>query len=84
MLVAPEQRGRAITFIFLGWSIASVLGMPIGAYVGGTLGWSSAFVLVGLLSLGSALWVWRSMPDGVQAAGAVAGGLARHARVSRR
>jgi predicted MFS family arabinose efflux permease len=66
LLVAPEQRGRAITFIFLGWSIASVLGMPIGAYVGGTLGWSSAFALVGLLSLGSAVWIWRSMPDGVK------------------
>ncbi len=66
LLVAPEHRGRAITFVFLGWSVASVLGMPIGAYVGGTLGWSSAFALVGLLSLGSALWVWRTMPDGVR------------------
>ncbi len=66
LLVGPEQRGRGIAFIFLGWSMASVLGMPIGAYVGGTLGWSSAFGLVGLLSLGSALWIWRSMPDGVR------------------
>ena len=29
--VPPELRGRAITFIFLGWSLASVLGMPLGA-----------------------------------------------------
>lgn len=35
LLVPPEQRGRAITFVFLGWSVASVLGMPIGALVGG-------------------------------------------------
>jgi predicted MFS family arabinose efflux permease len=66
LLVAPEHRGRAITFIFLGWSVASVLGMPIGAYVGGTLGWNSAFALVGLLSLASAFWVWRRMPDGIK------------------
>jgi len=66
LLVPPEQRGRAITFIFLGWSVASVLGMPISAFVGGTLGWRSAFALVALLSLASALWVWRTMPDGVQ------------------
>ncbi len=66
LLVPAEQRGRAITFIFLGWSVASVLGMPIGAYVGGTLGWRSAFALVGLLSLASAAWVWRTMPDGVK------------------
>jgi predicted MFS family arabinose efflux permease len=66
LLVLPEQRGRAITFVFLGWSIASVAGMPIGAYVGGTLGWRSAFALVGLMSLASAMWVWRTMPNGVK------------------
>jgi predicted MFS family arabinose efflux permease len=66
LLVPPEQRGRAITFIFLGWSVASVLGMPIAAFVGGTLGWRSAFGVVALLSVVSAAWVWRSMPDGVK------------------
>ncbi len=66
LLVPPEQRGRAITFVFLGWSVASVLGMPLAAYVGETMGWRSAFSLVAFLSLVSALWVWRSMPDGVK------------------
>lgn len=66
LLVPPEQRGKAITFIFLGWSVASVLGMPISAYVGGTLGWRSAFGLVAVLSVLSAIWVWRAMPDGVK------------------
>jgi predicted MFS family arabinose efflux permease len=66
LLVAPAQRGRAITFVFLGWSVASVLGMPIGAFIGGTLGWRSAFVAVALLSVVSAVWVWRAMPDGIK------------------
>lgn len=66
LLVAPQLRGRAITFIFVGWSVASVLGMPMAALLGGTLGWRSAFVLVGALGLASAWWVWRSMPDGVK------------------
>jgi predicted MFS family arabinose efflux permease len=66
LLVPAAQRGRAITFVFLGWSVASVLGMPLGAYVGGMFGWRSAFALVGLLSLASAAWVWRAMPDGVK------------------
>lgn len=66
LLVPPEQRGRAITFIFLGWSIASVLGMPIAAYVGGTLGWRSAFGAIAILGVVSAVWVWRAMPDGVR------------------
>ena len=66
LLVPPQQRGRAITFIFLGWSVASVVGLPLSALVGGTLGWRSAFGLIGVLSLASALWVWRTMPDGVK------------------
>ena len=66
LLVPPEQRGRAITFIFLGWSVASVLGMPISAFVGGTLGWRSAFAVVALLSVAAAVWVWRAMPNGVK------------------
>ena len=66
LLVPEQQRGRAITFVFLGWSVASVLGMPVGAYLGGTLGWRSAFWLVAGLSVVSALWVWRAMPSGVK------------------
>ncbi|WP_302175656.1 MFS transporter [uncultured Hydrogenophaga sp.] len=68
LLVEPHQRGRAITFIFLGWSVASVMGMPLSAFIGGTLGWRWAFGLVGLLALGSAWWVWRAMPEGVKPA----------------
>jgi predicted MFS family arabinose efflux permease len=66
LLVPAEQRGRAITFVFLGWSVASVLGMPLGAFIGGTMGWRAAFAAVGVMSLVSALWVWRSMPQGVK------------------
>jgi predicted MFS family arabinose efflux permease len=66
LLVPPEQRGRAITFIFLGWSLASVLGMPLGALVGGLFGWRAAFALIGFASLVAAAWVWRAMPDGVK------------------
>lgn len=65
-LVPAHQQGRAITFVFLGWSVASVLGMPLGAWIGGTLGWRWAFVLVGVLTLGVAVGVWRTMPDGVR------------------
>ena len=66
LLVPEQQRGRAITFVFLGWSVASVLGMPLGAYLAGTFGWRSAFWLVAVLSVISALWVWRAMPNGVK------------------
>ncbi|MCJ0763402.1 MFS transporter [Variovorax terrae] len=66
LLVPPAQRGRAITFVFLGWSVASVLGLPLAAWIGGSLGWRSAFALVGLMSFASMAWVWRAMPDGIR------------------
>jgi predicted MFS family arabinose efflux permease len=66
LLVPPQERGRAITFIFVGWSLASVLGLPMAAYIGGTLGWRAAFGVIALLSLVSAAWVWRTLPDGVR------------------
>ena len=68
LLVPASQRGRAITFVFLGWSVASVMGMPLAAWIGGTLGWRWAFGLVALLSLASAAWVWRDMPNGIRPA----------------
>lgn len=65
-LAPPEQRGRAITFIFLGWSVASVFGMPLHSYIGEAFGWRWAFGLVALLSAGAAVWVWRALPDGIR------------------
>ncbi|MFY9511654.1 MAG: MFS transporter, partial [Rubrivivax sp.] len=64
--MAPAaERGRAITYIFIGWSLASVIGMPIAAFVAETLGWASAFALVALLSGAAAAAVWFTLPDGV-------------------
>ncbi len=68
LLAPPAQRGRAITHIFLGWSFASVVGMPLGAWVAETLGWRWAFNAVALLSLAAALGVWRALPDGIRPA----------------
>jgi predicted MFS family arabinose efflux permease len=68
LLVPPAQRGRAVTFVFLGWSVASVMGMPLSAWIGNDLGWRWAFALVAVMSLASAAWVWRAMPNGIRPA----------------
>jgi predicted MFS family arabinose efflux permease len=65
-MAPPHERGRAITFIFLGWSVASVLGMPASAYIGETWGWATAFVGVAVLALLAAAGVWRALPDGIR------------------
>ena len=72
LLAKPEERTKAITFIFLGWSVSSVFGVPILSSIGGVgtggEGWRWAFALVALVSAGSALWIWRVLPSGIQIA----------------
>ena len=67
-LTPPERRGRAITFIFLGWSIASVVGMPSATYISDLFGWRVAFLVIAALSLGAAAWVHAAVPPGLRAA----------------
>jgi len=62
LLVKEKQRGQAMTFVFLGWSVASVLGMPLGSWIGGHFGWCWSMGLIALLALVGALWLWRQMP----------------------
>ncbi len=72
LLATPKERGQAITFVFLGWSISSVFGVPLLSSIGGALdggaGWRYAFALVAVVATGSAVWVWRVLPSGIQIA----------------
>lgn len=62
LMVPAESRGRAIALVFLGWSIAAVLGTPLGAYLGAHIGWRPTLGLVGLLAALFALGVWLQIP----------------------
>ena len=54
-IVPPHAVGPATSLIFSGIGIASVLGIPAGAYVGELVGWRWAFAAVGLLSIALAV-----------------------------
>ncbi len=64
----PAGRGSSITFIFLGWSLASVLGMPMAAFLGESFGWRVAFLTVSAMSVVAAISVYRALPDGIRPA----------------
>ena len=68
LLVDARTRGRAISFVFLGWSVASVVGVPLGTFISSTLGWRVSMGLVGGLSLIVSMAVWRALPGGLQVA----------------
>ncbi|MFI0453602.1 MFS transporter [Actinomadura sp. 6N118] len=42
-LVRPEKRASAIALMFTGLSLANVVGVPFGTFIGQNLGWRSAF-----------------------------------------
>lgn len=68
-LLAPaHERAGAVTAIFLGWSVASVAGMPMASLVAAHLGWRTTFLVVAALSAIAALWVARVVPAGLTAA----------------
>ena len=64
-LLPPERRAAAISMIFIGWSLASVAGVPLGGYVGHAIGWRPAMLIVAALSAVSALAVWITLPGKV-------------------
>ncbi len=64
----PAQRGGSIAFVFLGWSVASVAGIPLAAWLGETQGWRVAFWGVATVSAVAAGLVFWGMPNGVKPA----------------
>jgi DHA1 family inner membrane transport protein len=56
-LVPPEQRGRALSINFAGFTIAQVAGVPAGSWLGYAFGWRSSLAIVAALSV-FALWLF--------------------------
>ncbi|MCI3196961.1 MFS transporter [Bacillus sp. HU-1818] len=54
-IVAPEYRARAIGIIFMGFSSAIALGVPLGILISDSFGWRVLFLGIGVLSLVSML-----------------------------
>ncbi|WP_369175007.1 MFS transporter [Streptomyces sp. R28] len=66
-LVAPEKKSRAVAVMFAGLTVANVLGVPFGAWVGERWGWRAAFwavTAIGVLALAAiaALVPGRAQP----------------------
>jgi len=50
--VAPlEKRASLLSWIFAGFSIASIIGLPIGTFISTTFSWHASFWMISLLTL---------------------------------
>jgi DHA1 family inner membrane transport protein len=61
-LAAPGQRARAIGLVMTGLTLATLLGVPLAAWLGQLFGWRAAFVLVGAMALLAAALIHREVP----------------------
>jgi MFS transporter, DHA1 family, inner membrane transport protein len=50
-LVAPEHRGRAMSMVFGGIAVSTVVGVPLGTLAGQLIGWRAAFVGIVIVSI---------------------------------
>jgi len=62
-MVAPQQQGRALALAMVGTPIALSLGVPLGTWLGGLLGWRTTFGLMSGVSLVLIGWVLVKVPD---------------------
>ena len=62
-LVPRRLRGRAVTLLFAGSSLAGVLGVPAGTWLGQQAGWRAAFLGMSAFALGLLVLVAVLLPS---------------------
>ncbi|MFD8706656.1 MFS transporter [Kitasatospora sp. NPDC059648] len=69
-LVAPRKKAGAIATMFTGLTVANVVGVPLGTFVGQAVGWRTTFTAVAGLGLLGLLGIARLVPALPRPAGA--------------
>ncbi|MET7718088.1 MFS transporter [Streptomyces sp. NPDC005407] len=62
-LVAPGKKAGAIAMMFTGLTVANVVGVPLGTYVGQSAGWRATFFAVAALGVLGLLGVAKLVPE---------------------
>ncbi len=62
LVIPGAGRGAAVAAIFVGWSIASVVAMPVANVLAAQFSWRVPFVVAAVLAFVVAIWVSRATP----------------------
>ncbi|MGI3745092.1 MAG: MFS transporter [Janthinobacterium lividum] len=62
-MVEPASQGRAMAVAMVGTPIALSLGVPLGTWLGGAIGWRMSFAVMSGLTLVLIAWVLVKVPD---------------------
>jgi MFS transporter, DHA1 family, inner membrane transport protein len=65
MIVPEKKRGSTIAYVFLGWSLAAAVGLPLITLVAHRYGWRAAYGGVGALGVASFLLLTWRLPRGL-------------------
>ncbi|MCG8710415.1 MFS transporter [Brenneria sp. 4F2] len=63
MLVTPNQRGRALSLVMAGITVSTIVGVPLGTWMGGFGGFRVAFWLIAALGVIAFCGLARWLPD---------------------
>ncbi|MDR3033618.1 MAG: MFS transporter [Kitasatospora sp.] len=69
-LVAPEKKAGAIATMFTGLTVANIVGVPLGTFIGQQIGWRTTFAAVAALGVVGLLGIARLVPELPRPAGA--------------
>lgn len=64
-VASPERRGRAVALVTSGITVATVIGVPLGNFIGGLFGWRATFAMVALLGLIALAGLTFGLPRGL-------------------
>lgn len=62
-LVAPHKKAGAIALMFTGLTVANVVGVPGGTFIGQSIGWRTTFAVVAALGVVGLAGVAKLVPD---------------------
>ncbi|MGW2956640.1 MFS transporter [Streptomyces eurythermus] len=62
-LVAPQKKASTISLMFMGLTVANIVGVPGGTYIGQVAGWRVTFALVAALGVIGLLGVAKLVPE---------------------
>jgi predicted MFS family arabinose efflux permease len=65
LIMPPEKRGSTIAYIFLGWSLAAAIGLPLITFIASRYGWRAVYGGIGMLGAFSFLLLAWRLPGGL-------------------
>ncbi|MEH2607841.1 MFS transporter [Bradyrhizobium sp. AZCC 1693] len=68
LIVPEERRGSTIAYIFLGWSLAAAVGLPLITLIASRYGWRAVHGSIGLMGCVSFLLLAWRLPRGLMGA----------------